>query len=279
MRDKPKTIGIIGFGNMGSAIAEQLKSKYQICVFDKDKNKTKNILDLQVVKDNADLVNRVDTVILAVKPQDVDGVLKEIKSNVKDKLIISIAAGISTEYIEKRLGQVRIIRAMPNIGIKIGESVTCLCRGVFVTESDLDFAKELFYYLGIDKEIEEKLMNAATAISGSGPAYIFDFIESNLIDPNNIAQHLKQDIIKRLAQAAESIGFNHEDAIFLAVNTTNTSINLIKKTKISPAELKKQVTSKGGTTEAALEALHKGGSWEEVAKAALKRAEELSRED
>ena len=125
--------------------------------------------------------------------------------------------------------------------------------------------------------IGEEMINAATAISGSGPAYIFDFMERNKLRPPDIAEHTKRDLMKRLERAAESVGFSREDATFLAANTTNTSLMLVSATKLTPAELKKQVTSKGGTTEAALAALEKTGSWEDAARAALKRAGELSK--
>lgn len=270
-------IGIIGFGNMGSAIAGQLKSRYDIHIFDKDTNRTAGISGVNIAGNVRNLVDSVEVLILAVKPQDFDSVLGQIKGLTKDKLIISIAAGISTAYIEKALGRVRVIRAMPNIGVKIGESVTCLTLCSFATESDLAFAQELFYYMGTTKAIEERMMNAATAISGSGPGYIFDFLWSNSIDVNNISQETRHDLALRLEKAAEGLGFNHEDAVFLAVNTVNSSINLAKKTKVVPAELRKQVASKGGTTEAGLLALNKTGSWEDAARAALRRAEELSK--
>ena len=277
MGDTQKTIGIVGFGNMGSSIGERLKAEYKVWAFDKDRAKTKNISGINAADSVKDLINKVSTLILAVKPQDIDSVLREIKNSVKDKLIIPIAAGISTAYIEKLLGAAHIIRAMPNIGLKIGESVTCLCKGKFASDEDLSFAKELFYSLGVTEEIDEEMMNAATAISGSGPAYIFDFIEANSIDPNAVPEHTLHDLIKRLERAAISLGFAHEEAMFLAVNTANASIELMKATKIEPAELKKQVSSKGGTTEAALEVLHKGATWEEAAQAALKRAQDLAR--
>lgn len=272
-----KTIGIIGFGNMGCAIAKEVKSKYQIWVFDKDSSKTSGLSEINVTENITDLVNQVDVILLAIKPQDFDIVLENIKDYVQPKLIISIAAGINTEYIEKVLGDVRVVRVMPNIGVKIGKSVTCLCKGRFASNDDLSFAEELFNYLGTTRKIEEKMMDSSTAISGSGPAYIYDDMELSPIDPFNIPEQKKQDYIRRLAEAAQSLGFNSEDAMFLAINTINMSIDLIKKTKMLPSELKKQVTSKGGTTEAALEVLHKGGSWEEAAKVALKRAEELSK--
>lgn len=277
MRDTQKTIGIIGYGNMGRAIAERIKLEYQILIFDKDRNKIKNLSGIEVAQDAIDLINKADILILSIKPQDFDSLLKEIKNYVKSKLIISIAAGITTAYLEKRLGDVRVVRTMPNMGARIGKSVTCLCKGAFATDEDLALAEELFSFLGITKVIEEEKINAATAISGSGPAYIFEFIESNSIDPNNISKQTKQDIIKRLAEAAQGVGFNSEDAMFLAVNTTTSSIDLIKKTKMSPAELKKQIVSPGGTTEAALEVLRHGGSWKDAAQTALKRAEELSK--
>jgi len=274
-----KSIGIIGFGNMGSAIAEQIKTKYAVLVFDKDASKVKGLSGIKVAQGVKDLADKAEVVLLAIKPQDFGAILKEIKNSAKDKLVISIAAGISTSRIEKALEKARVVRAMPNIGIKIGESVTCLSGGASSSGDDLDFANELFSYLGATRDIEEKMMNAATAISGSGPAYIFDFIESNSISPDNIPEHTRHDIMKRLERAAEAVGFNSDDANFLAANTGNASLFLLQKTGLSPKELREQVTSKGGTTEAALAVLHKGASWDDAAVAAMKRAEELSKKE
>lgn len=273
-------IGIIGYGNMGRAIAGRIKSsEWQVWVSDKNSNKIREIKDFNLARNNAELARNVDTVILAVKPQDFDAALNDVKGCAKNKLIISIAAGIDTSYIEKKLGKVAVIRAMPNFAAVIGESVTCLAKGKFASDEDLDFAQQLFYRLGATKVIDEKMMNAATAISGSGPGYVFDFIETNSIDPLNVPEQIKHDLMKRLERAAESIGFNHEEAAFFAANTTNSSISVLKATKLLPSELKRRVASKGGTTEAALEILHKGGTWEEAAKAALKRAEKLSKKE
>lgn len=273
MADK---IGIIGFGNMGRILGERIKPfGSQVLVFDKDKEKLNGLKDATVCKDVKDLIVNSGILLIAVKPQDIDGVLKDIKSSQRGQLIISIAAGISTSYIEKSIGKPRVIRVMPNLTAKIGESVSCLCKGAFASDGDLDLAQQLFYCLGTTKVIGEELMNAATAIAGSGPGYIFDFLNSNSIGPNNIPPHTVHDIIKRLERAAEAVGFNREDAVFLAANTVNSSINLIRKTKLTALELVKQVASKGGTTEAALVVLHKDGTWEEAALAALKRAEEL----
>lgn len=269
-------VGIIGFGNMGSAIAERIKSKYELTVFDKDNAKTGNIKGINVSDSLKELADKADAVILAVKPQDFDEVLEALEGYVKGKLIISIAAGVYIDYIEKKLRKSRVIRVMPNIGIKIGESVTCLSKGVSAVDDDLIFATELFGFMGVVKEIDESLMNAATAISGSGPGYIFYFIEKEALDSEDVSKNTRLDIIEKLKGAAEGLGFSQADADFLAVNTTESSLKLLTVTKLKPAQLKSQVTSKGGTTEAALKIFDKGGSWLEAAQAALKRAEELS---
>lgn len=280
MIDTRKKIGIIGYGNMGSAIAQNLallKKEFIVFIFDKEKDKLVNYPGINIAKDIKDLVEKSDVIILAVKPQDFDHVLKETKNFIQNKLIISIAAGISTKHIEKNLGEVKVIRAMPNLGAKIGESVTSLCKGAFATDEDLELAHELFCSFGVAQSIDESMMNKATAISGSGPAYIFHFIENSEIDSDNIPEFARRDMMKRLEKAAEELGFSTEDAAFLAANTVNSSVSLLHKTKIPAGELRKQVTSKGGTTEAALGVLAKGGSWEEAARAAEKRAEELAR--
>lgn len=275
-----KKIGIIGFGTMGSVIAQRLaaqQDEYEVFVFDKEKSKLTNLGRIKAAQDSRDLATQVEIIILAVKPQDFNHILKEIKGLTAGKLIISIAAGISTQHIEKLLGEVRVIRVMPNIGAKVAESVTCLCKGSLATDDDLELAQELFYYLGAVRIIDEPMMNAATAISGSGPAYIFYFIENSTLDPENIPEHARHDMMRRLEKAAEVLGFSTEDAAFLAANTTTSTITLLHKTKLPAQELRKQVTSKGGTTEAALDILTKGGSWEEAALAAQKRAEDLAR--
>lgn len=270
-------IGIIGFGNMGSALAEQLKLDYEILVFDKDKNKAKDVSGIKVTQNNKDLVCEVDTVVIAVKPQDFDEVLTEIKSFIKDKLVISIAAGISTEYIEKRLGKIRLIRTMPNLPAKIGKGMICLCKGKYGYDRDLDFAKNLFSNMGNTLQIEESLMDAATAISGSGPGFFYDFIETQNVDYRHIPDNVRKKFEDSLAEVARKLAFNKEQATILANATTAGSIALLEETKLPPSELKKQVASKGGTTEAGLKTLRITNSLEEAAKAALKRAKELSK--
>lgn len=261
---------------MGSAIAQQLKTDYQVWVFDQDKNKTAGLSGIKVAQDIQDLVAKSEVIILAVKPQDFGLLLGQINNSVKGKLIISIAAGIGTGHIEKALGEIRVIRTMPNIAARIGKGVTCLCRGRFASDDDLDFARELFDYVGKTLKIDEKMMNAATAVSGSGPGYFFQAVESGEEEYKNNRKEFMEEFIFSLTQAAESIGFNSEEARFLAKWTVTYSDALLSETHLSAHELKMQVASKGGTTEAALEILYKGGSLQEAVKAALRRAQDLT---
>lgn len=267
-------IGIIGFGNMGSAIAERIKAKYSVWVFDKDKNKTIGLSGINIVENILRLLSKVSVVIFAVKPQDFNQVLEEIKRQAKGKLFISIAAGITTSYIEKYLGTVRIVRTMPNMPARIGQGMICLCKGKFATEGDLNFTQQLFDNLGQTLVLKEDMLDEATAISGSGPGYLYDWSEGK--DIEEIKKYAQDIFMPSLAASARAIGFTVEQANLLARVTAEGSIAFLEKSNLLPAQLKKQITSKGGTTEAALEVLHKGGSLEEAVKAALNRAKELS---
>ncbi|KPK98112.1 MAG: hypothetical protein AMJ95_05795 [Omnitrophica WOR_2 bacterium SM23_72] len=264
---------------MGAAMAERIKSKYPVTVFDKDEVKTMLLSGVNVAADNVDLVKKVDTLILAVKPQDFDAVLEEIKDFSKEKMIISIAAGITTEHIEKIIGESKVVRVMPNICAKIGEAQTILCKGRFTEKKDLNFAKRLFDCLGKTWLMEEEMMDAATAISGSGPAYIYYDMEIHKYDSRNFPDMVKEDYTERLTEAARNVGFDPKSALELAQSTTSSSLKLFSFLGMPPAELRKQVTSPGGTTEAAIKILMQGGSWAEAALAAKMRAEELSKKE
>ncbi len=166
---------------------------------------------------------------------------------------------------------------MPNLGARIGKSVTCICRGGLAKDEDITFATELFQQVGEVQELLEEMMDAATAISGSGPGYYFNAVASNKQGFIENRKKFHDDFIVELKNAAESLGFDSKTAHFLANWTIVYSDLLLKETKLPPEELRKQVASKGGTTEAALEVLHKGGSLVDAVKAAVKRAQELSK--
>lgn len=270
-------LGIIGCGNMGSAIAERVRLKYDVWVFDKDKDRTNVLSGVNTACSIIELYDEVNIIIFAVKPQDFADVLSQAKNYIKNKLVISIAAGITTKRIEECLGDVRVIRVMPNMPAKIGMGMSCLCRGKFASEKDLLLAKQLFDNLGQTLALGEEMMDAATAISGSGPGYFYDLIEGK--DIKEIREFSRGVFVPALYEAAIGLGFNPAQAEKLANATTCGSLTVLEELNIAPAELKKQVISKGGTTEAGLAVLHQGGSLREAAEAALKRAKELSRKE
>lgn len=215
-------ISIIGAGNMGRVVASGIKAK----VFFSDKFKR--------ISDNITAAKRSNIIILAVKPQNMAEVLKEIKPYVKNKLIISIAAGVPTLSIEKALGKVRVIRVMPNMPAMVGKGISAISRGRFAKPGDLKTAFGIFANLGEVVRVKEKIMDAVTAVSGSGPAYYFLF--TYLLAKSGEAQGLEKALALKLARAA-FIG---------AAEVASRNKNL------SMEELVKKVASKGGTTEAAL---------------------------
>lgn len=274
-----KKIGIIGFGNMGAAIAEGIKNKYAVCVFDKDKSKINALKNITTANNPVDLVKQSEVIILAVKPQDFDFLFAEIKHFVQGKLIISIAAGITTGYIEKILGEARVVRVMPNIAVRIAKGETSICKGRYAKGEDLFFVKKIFNILGKVWELKEEMIDSATAISGSGPAYIFYDMEIKNIDPLKIPVELENKYIIMLKDAAIELGFAPEIASDLAVSTTASSLSLLAQGGNSPDQLRRMITSPGGTTEAALKVITNGGSWPEAAIAAKRRAQELSKKE
>jgi len=258
-------ISIIGAGNMGEAIIKGFNSK-NVTVSDKSKNRLKTLRKKQkitVVKNNIEAVKKSSIIILAVKPQDMNSVLKEIRKHISNKqLIISIAAGVKTRKIEKIIGKrVAVIRVMPNTPALIGEGISVLCKGRYAKVKDIKKAREIFRRTGKVLVIKnEGLMDAVTAISGSGPAYICLFIES-LIKSANILG------LRR---------FSDE----LVIQTFKGAIKLLEESKKSPKMLRKQVTSPGGTTEAALKVFGKKKVQNIIiaaTKAAYKRSKKLSK--
>jgi pyrroline-5-carboxylate reductase len=268
---KDRKIGIIGCGNMGEAIFGGLSrvmeksvnlmvSEMSAARRDEIQKRYKVIVEI----DNNYLVKYSDVIILAVKPQDLESVLRqEVCCGVsRSKLLVSIAAGIPTGYIERIVGKdVPVVRAMPNMPAVIGKAMTALCPGSAASKEDMKLAKEIFSAVGDVIEVEEKLMDAVTAISGSGPAYFFYLIEA-------------------LAEAAEKLGFDDKTASELSMKTAIGSSELLDNIGGDPASLRKKVTSKGGTTEAALKIFDTKKVKkiiEEAARAACKRSKELSK--
>ena len=132
--------GIIGFGNMGAALYERLKRVCSLQVYDKEIARTFGVPSVDVARTFDDLLKKSDVIILAVKPQDFEEVIKHVKFDVQEKLVISIAAGTTTGFIEQRLGDVQVVRVMPNIAAKIGKGMSCLCKGKTATDWNLSLA-------------------------------------------------------------------------------------------------------------------------------------------
>ena len=262
---KQKKIGLIGAGNMGGAILDGIYRDFGIFVAEADKDRALELqkkykVELGGIKD---VVGQTDIIILAVKPQLFEEVLTDLKGHItKDHLVISIAAGIKTSFIQRKLGKdIRVIRTMPNLPVQVKEGMTGVCFGKTVKRTDVILACQIFNAIGQTVVVEEKKIDALTAISGSGPAYLFYVVEC-------------------LEKAAKSLGLKPDVAQQLIVQTLSGSLKLLQESPEDAKTLRKRVTSKGGTTQAALEvfeAVKTDKIFREALKAARDRAKELSK--
>ena len=264
-----KVIGFIGGGNMAEAIvrgllARKLVSPAQVLVSDPSANRRAffETLGIEATSDNCDVVRRAQTVVLAVKPQYMDEALAACAQGLRpEQMVISIAAGIRTEKISSLCGgRASVIRVMPNTPALVGRGVSALCRGPRASQSQLQLAVNLFSAIGRTLVVEEKDMDAITAISGSGPAYIFYWMESML-------------------KAATQAGFDAKTARDLVYGTFEGAVQLAEQSSETPDVLRARVTSKGGTTEAAIRTMNERGMDAAVAaaiEAATTRSRELS---
>ena len=260
-------VGIIGAGNMGGAIAGALaEAGMQACIYDIDSTRclslSKKYSNLVVLQGEAGLIVESNILIIAVKPQIIDPLLDDIaECGNKDKLIISIAAGITTNYIESKLPfQAKVIRCMPNLPVKVGKGITALCKGANASDEDLLHAIDLFGRMGKILKIEESEMDKITAVSGSGPGYIY---------------HL----LAILQRSVQKLGFSQEQAKDLVMGVVKGSVELIEP-EDEFSDLSAMVCSKGGTTEAGISAFKDSdleNIFDEVLNRAHKRAKDLSK--
>jgi pyrroline-5-carboxylate reductase len=240
-------IGCIGTGNMGNALISRLAGnvkKENITCFDIDKSKLKLIKSstgVQISGSLRDLAKKCNVIIIAVKPDAVKPVLIDIKNDLSGKLIISIAAGISTGYINEILGSGKnIIRVMPNTPALIGEGMSVISAGLDTDMKSLKIAEEIFSYLGQVLTMQEKYMDAVTAVSGSGPAYVFTLIQA-MID------------------GGVKTGLPRSEAALLASQTVLGAAKMVLESQADPISLRGKVTSPGGTTIDAVHILEKSG--------------------
>lgn len=256
-----KTIGCIGVGVMGSALMEAvLKTTKATLVFvsDPDQKKCDEFCartGCSKKKSNTELAKAVDILFLAVKPQYLDGVLAEIAGVLhKETLVISMAAGVSLERIKKGLqGHEKLIRIMPNTPVAVGSGLIALAvdkENSRISSEELYFIKELLAPAGLVEQSSENLMDAVTAVSGSGPAYAYLFIDA-------------------LADAGVRMGLPRDQALRYAAQTLKGAAEMVLETKTHPGILKDSVCSPGGTTIAAVNMLEEKGFRNAIIQAAL----------
>ena len=273
-----KTVAIIGCGSMGTAIlagmlhhgykpeqiklttrtvekADGLAKKYMVTAYATEYQPNANSL----ATEGADLI------IIAVKPLNVSKVLDEIAVVLDpNALVVSVAAGITIETMSKHVAKTnQVVRAMPNTPALVGKGVTGIAFGVSVSQEQRTQVEELFCAVGKTLVIEEDQIDALSTISGSGPAYVFFFIE---------------EFIK----AAKEHGFSEDQAYLMVTETFLGASLLLTKTQADPAELRRQVTSPNGTTMKAIAILEEGNLEDlfvKATKAALARAKEIAQEN
>jgi pyrroline-5-carboxylate reductase len=269
---KGKRIAFIGAGNMAEAMVKGLlasplgiKSE-DLLMSDIRKDRLDSLnqtYQIRVSTDNPSIVRDADIVVLSVKPQNIKEVLTGIVSEVtEDKLVISIAAGVKIQTIQDLLKTgVPVIRTMPNTPALVQAGATALAPGKWASQEDLQIAKTIFDAVGLTVIVEEKLLDVVTGLSGSGPAYVFLFINA-------------------LADGGVKMGLPKEVALKLVAQTVLGAARLVLETGDHPAKLKDMVTSPGGTTIAGIHALEKGGlegTLMDAVEAATLRSIELGR--
>jgi pyrroline-5-carboxylate reductase len=258
---KKNIIGIIGGGNMGEALIKGLYTKHGVHVCETNELRVKYLKEKykRIVCGELKVAEAASVIILAVKPQDMELLLKQIPAG-GNKLFISIAAGLTTKFFEKHLGgKARVVRAMPNMPAFIGEGITGICAGLHAKSMDLKFAESILSVIGQTVIVKEPMMDALTAVSGSGPAYVFLFVE-------------------QWTNAAMKLGFNGAQARQLVLKTLLGSAHLLAQSPFDAAQLRAKVTSKGGTTEAAMKVFFKGNAFGKLMKDALVAAEKQAKE-
>ena len=241
-----KELGIIGVGKIGSAILKRLIStntldKDNIIIFDIDddkRNKLSEQCKVESAENNEELAKSSKFILIAVIPQVIDTVLKEIGPIItNEQVIISIAAGVSFNHINKIVNpSVGLIRIMTNTPALIGAAATAIAHNENIKDDQLDFVKEIFNAVGMVVELEERHLDAVTGLSGSGPAYMFIIIEA-------------------LADGGVKMGLPRAIALKLAAQTLLGSAKLLLETNIHPAALKDMVATPGGTTITAIHEL------------------------
>ncbi|MBK1829673.1 pyrroline-5-carboxylate reductase [Verrucomicrobiaceae bacterium R5-34] len=265
-------IGLIGCGRMGGALIEGaitagLVASSDVLLSSRSKESAQTLADkcgAVVAENNSQVARESDLVLLGCKPYQIIDILNEISAELPgDTCLVSVAAGITLQSMEGASPEgTRIIRAMPNTPSLIGMGATGISKGSHATDADIAIAQKLLGSVGIVLETREDQLDAVTGVSGSGPAYVYTFIEE-------------------LAAQGVKEGLDADDALQLATQTVIGAARMVEQSPMSPAELRNQVTSPGGTTLAGLKALTDSGFEKSVATgvaAAAARSREIAAE-
>ena len=261
-------IGFIGGGNMAEALIKGMTAEgmKDILVAEPRRERgteLEKLYRVKAVQSNREVALSCDIIILAIKPQSMESVLDEIADAIDEtKTVVSIAAGITLSYLQSRLKTNKIIRVMPNTPALIQEGVSVYSLCECFTGSEINIVKSILMSIGRVIALPERLMDAVTAVSGSGPAFIALFIEA-------------------IIEAGEKLGLNRNDATELAVQTALGSAKLLD-TGMSTENLRQMVTSPGGTTAAGLKVFEEKELKPivfEALLAAKNRAKELGKKD
>ena len=257
-------IGFIGGGNMAEALIKGIAVKHagDIMVSEPREDRRaylEKTYGIKTTPDNKEVVRNCNIIILAVKPQNMDDVTAQIADVIsEDKIIVSIAAGITLSYLSSRLNTAKIIRVMPNTPALVQEGMSVMSMCECMHDKEIGLIKDIFMSIGILISLPEKYMDAVTALSGSGPAFIAYFIEA-------------------MIEGGIKTGLSKDNATELAVQTLLGTAKLLD-TGISPSKLREMVTSPKGTTAAGLKVFEEKGLKEGVIaaiEAAVNRAREL----
>lgn len=268
-----RTIGMIGTGNMGSAIlrgiveADYVKAG-QICAYDTSSKRIRELEEdipgINCARDCIEVAEQSDLIILAVKPIYVQGVLDEIRPALDGKSVLSIAAGWTVSMLKKALygSTATYLRVMPNTPALVGEGMTAICDDTTFSKEDFDYAKGIFDSVGKTRILPERLFDGVVAVSGSSPAYVYMMIEA-------------------MADAAVKEGLPRVYAYEMAAQSVLGSALMVLSSGTHPAALKDAVCSPGGTTIEAVEMLERKGFRSAVMdamEACARKSREMSKE-
>lgn len=271
-KDKQFAVGVIGVGNMGAALVRgiidrETETANAVIICDLDKVLVDRLCeDLEVVdgENAAKVAASAELVVLAAKPQNLPILLDEISASINaDQTVMSIAAGVTTKSIENRLGRkTSVIRVMPNLPALVGEAVSVFCGGSHASDSDFERVEAVLGAVGVSFEVPEELMDPVTALSGTGPAYVFHTMEA-------------------MIRSGVEMGMPPEMAQRLVLQTVFGAAQLAMDSDLDPTALREAVTSRGGTTDAAISYLEERNYTHLVVEAilaAMDRSKDLGRE-